>query len=316
MPPRRRLAAGLVLVLIAPALAQEAKPVKIEWKFEKDKAFYQTVTTETTRTLKFTGRDVSQKIKQTFFLAWTPAKQEDKNWIVKLQIVGFQMDFDGGSNKVAYDSTKDDKASGSLPDFFKALFDAEFAYTLNAEMQATRVEGRDKAVEALAKANPLQETMVRQVLGEDALKQVADTSFAALPNKEVKKGDIWTRTASLLLGPIGTYETKYTYTDLGADKDANLEKIAVKADMTYKKPSDTRLGFFPFKVNSADLKTTEGSGSIDFRKDRGRAEKWELKLTIKGKLNIDVGGKDTEIEVNETQTTTVTTSDENPVKKK
>jgi hypothetical protein len=70
------------------------------------------------------------------------------------------------------------------------------------------------------------------------------------------------------------------------------------------------------KINNADLKTAEGAGTVSFRKDRGRAERSELKLTLKGKLNIDVGGKDAEFDVSQTQTTTVTTSDDNPVKKK
>ncbi len=316
MPTHRRwLAAGLLLALFAPVMAQEAKPVKLEAKFEKDKTFYQTVTVETTRDLKSAGATANEKSKLTFFLACTPLKQEDKNWVVKLKVEGAQVDVEGGGHKVAYDSTKDDNPPGALSDLFKALVGAEFTLTLDPEMKATRVEGRDKALEALTKADPQLADMARQVLSEDVLKGLADVSFPALPNKEVKKGESWGRTAERALGPLGTFETKYTYTDDGPEKDANHEKITVKAELTYKKPSDTRAGF-PFKINSADLKTAEGSGTVDFRKDRGRAEKSELKLTLKGKLNIDVGGKDTEVEVNQTQTTTVTTSDENPVKKK
>ena len=94
MPTRRWLAAGIVLTLIAPALAQEAKPVKLEWKFEKDKPFYQTLATETSRTLKVSGIEVNQKQKETFILGWTPVKQEDKNWVLKLKIEGVHVDGD------------------------------------------------------------------------------------------------------------------------------------------------------------------------------------------------------------------------------
>ncbi len=318
MPTRRWLAAGLVLALLAPAVAQEAKPVKLEWKFEKDKAFYQTLTTETTRSLKIAGADVNQKQKQTFFLRWTPTKQDDKNWVLKLKIEGVQLDIDvPGGARVAFDSTKGDNPSGPLSDLYKALTgpDAEFTITVNAELQATDVEGREKVVEALVKADPQLETMLNQVLTRDNLKQVADAAFPALPNKEVKKGDTWTRTSGLTIGPLGSFENKATYTDDGPEKDANVEKITVKAETTYKAPAVPGAGGFPFKINNSDLKSTEGTGTVEFRKDRGRADKSELKLTLKGKLNIDVGGAPTDVAVTQTQTTTVTTSDENPVKK-
>jgi len=317
VPIRRCLAVGLLMTLIAAVTAQEAKPVKLEWKFEKDKTFYQTMTIETAQTLKFSGKEVSKKDKQTFFISWTPTKQEDKNWVFKLKIEGVQLDLDVAGNKVAYDSTRDDNPTGELSAFYKGLLGSELTVTLDPEMHATNVEGREKIVEALEKADPQLKTLVDQLLTRDTLKQLADASFPTLPTREVKKGDTWTRLTGLTLGPIGTFETKYTYTNDGPEKDANVEKISVKAETTYKAPIDRTPGF-PFKINSADLKSAEGSGgTVRFRKDKGRPEKSELKLTLKGKLNVDVGGSASDVEVvNLTQTTTVTTTDENPLKKK
>ncbi len=318
MPTRRWLAAGLVLALLTPAIAQEAKPVKLEWKFEKDKAFYQTLTIETTSSLKFTGKEVNSTESQTFYLKWTSTKQDDKNWVLKMKIEGVKITSDvPGGDKVTFDSTKDDKPTGQLFDLYKALTgpDVEFTVTINSEMQATDVDGREKAIEALVKADPVLETMLNQVLTRDNLKQFANAAFPALPNKEVKKGDTWTRVSVMSISPLGTFETTATYTDDGPEKDANIEKIAIKAEMIYKTTAIQPLGGFPFKVNSADLKSTEGIGTVLFRKDRGRADKSDLKVTLKGKLNLDVGGKPTDIEVTQTQTTTVTTSDESAVKK-
>src|SRR5579872_1816878 len=92
VPTRRWLAAGLVLALLCAAPAQEPKPAKLEGKYEKDKAFYQTLTTETTRTLKVSGRDVNQKNAQTFILKWTPTKQDDKNWVLKMKVEGVRLE--------------------------------------------------------------------------------------------------------------------------------------------------------------------------------------------------------------------------------
>jgi hypothetical protein len=317
VPTRPCLAAGFVLALLTPAPAQEAKPVKLEWKFEKDKAFYQSLTTETTRSLKFSGTEVNQKFSQTFFLRWTPAKQEDRSWDLKLKVEGVKLETDvPGTGKVTFDSAKADNPSGPLTDLYKALTgpDVEFTVTVNSEMQATNVEGTGKVAEALGKAHPQLEAMLNQVLTRDNLKQLAGAAFPALSSKEVKKGDTWERTSVMSVNALGTFETKATYTDDGPDKDANVEKVGVKAEMTYRAPADKPFNF-AFKINSADLKSSEAVGTVEFRKDRGRADKSEMKVTIKGKLNLDVSGSATEVEVTQTQTTTVTTSDENPVKK-
>jgi hypothetical protein len=314
VPHRHWLVCGLLLAPVAPAAAQEPKPAKIEWKFEKDRTFYQTVTSESSRTLKFPGTDVTRKGRETFFLAWTPTRQEDKNWVLTLKILGFRAEIDQGDKKLAFDTAKDEKAGDGLSAFFQALVGAELSYTLNGEMRATNVEGQGKLVEALIKANRRLESVVNQVLGVDNLKQLAETCFP-VPSRDAKKGDIWKRSGALLLGPVGTYEVAYTYTDLGSEKDGNVEQIAVKAELSYKKPSETRTGF-PFRITAADLKTAEGTGTIDFRKDRGRVEKSELKLTLKGKVTVDmVVGKETDVEVNQTETTTLTASEDNPVKK-
>jgi hypothetical protein len=321
VPTRRWLAAAFVLTLIAPALAQDAKPVKLEWKFEKDKTFYQTITTETSRTLKLAGGvEVNQKHKETFVVGWTPLKQEDKNWVVRLKIEGVYVDGDFAGSKVVFNSTRDDNPPGPLTDGYKALVGAEFTLTLSPDLKVTKLEGGSTAlkdfIKKVAAANPQTETLLNQVLTEDALKALADATFAAVPNKEVKKGDPpREHKGALALGPIGTYETKYTYTyDGPSEKDANVEKISVKAEMTYKAPTETALGA-PFKIKSADLKSSEGTGTVEFRKEKGRVEKSELKLTLKGKMTIDLGGS-TDVDVSQTQTTTVTTSDENPIPKK
>jgi hypothetical protein len=322
VPTRRWLAAGLVLALLSPAPAQEkppeAKPVKLEWKFEKDKAFYQTLTTKTTRALKFSGTEVKQDNEETFLLRWTPVRQDDKNWVLKLKIEGVKIDTAvPGSAKVKFDSSKDDNPSGPLTDLYKALTgpDVELTVTVNSEMQATDVEGTGKVVDALGKADPQLELLVSQVLTRDNFKQVVDAAFPSLSTKEVKKGDTWERTSVMAATPLGSFKTTTTSTDDGPDKDANVEKIGVKAEMTYTTPVIQPRGF-AFKVNSGELKSAEGSGTVLFRKDRGRADKSDLTLTLKGKLNIDVSGTATDVEVTQTQTTTVTTSDESPVKKK
>jgi hypothetical protein len=51
----------------------------IKWKFERDKTFYQTMTTKTKQTMKVNDLDIGQNNEQTFVFSWTPKGQDDKN---------------------------------------------------------------------------------------------------------------------------------------------------------------------------------------------------------------------------------------------
>jgi len=316
VPTPRWLTAGLLLALITPVLAQEAKPVKLEWKFEKGKTFYQTTTSDVVLTMKFDGREVVEKQKQTFILSWTPTKQEDKNWVLKMKIEGLHVDLETPGKKVTYDSTRNDNESNRVSDFYKALVGSEFTLTLGPELKATKIEGREDFIKKLIAANPQMETLVDRLVSDDTLKAIAELVFGAVPNMEVKKGDKWERTQTQSLSGLGASDVKLTYTDDGPGTGANVEKFAVKAKGTYKPPTEKTFGT-PFKVTGADAEV-DGEGTVEFRKDKGRVVKSEMKLTLKGKLkvNTESSDKDTDVDVTRTQTTTVTTSDENPIPKK
>ncbi len=318
MPTPRWLAAALLLAFSTPLLAQEAKPVKLEWKFEKDKTFYQTTTSDVVLTMKFDTMDVVQKQKQTMIVSWTPTKQEDnKNWLVKMKIEGLRIGMDTPGKKVTYDSTRTDNEPGQVSDFYKALVGAEFTFTLTPDLTVAKVDGRAEFAKRLTAASPQLEPLVDRLVTDDSLKPMVELTFGAVPNKEEKKGDKWERTMKQSFDALGTTDIKLSYTDDGPGTGANVEKFAVKAKGTYKPPAEKPLQGPPFKITGGDAEVT-GDGTVEFRKDKGRVDKADLKLTLKGKLkvNTDGGTKDTEVDVTRTQTTTLATSDDNPIPKK
>ncbi len=311
----RRWLIGLfaAAALLVPAFAQENKPANLAWKFEAGKTFYQTMTTETKQSMKVMGSDVNQNQKQTFYFSWTPVKQEtDKSWTIKQKIEGVAMDIDIGGNKITFDSTKDQNQSNPLSDFFKALVGSEFTLTVSADGKVTKVEGRDEFVKKLTQANTQMGPLLNQILSDEALKQMADPTFAAVPNKEVKKGDTWNKDSKLAMGPIGSYTTKYTYTAEGPQD--KLQKIGVKTDLTYQPPADNPAGGLPFKIKGADLKADKATGTILFDPEKGRVDSSDMSLELKGKLSIEIGGQTTDVELSQTQRTTVKTTDTNPAK--
>ncbi len=217
----RCVVALLTLSMGVPAFGQETE---IKWKFEKGKTFYQEMTTESKQTMKVMGIDINQTQKQTFYFSWTPESQDekDKNWRIKQKIEGVKMDLQISGTQIAYDSANDaTSANNPLADFFKALIGNEFILTVTPEMKVTNVEGKDAFLKKLTGTNPAMEPLLKQILSEEALRQMSDPAFSMVPDKAVKPGDTWKRTSKLNMGPIGTYESTYTYTFEGMDEKEN-----------------------------------------------------------------------------------------------
>ncbi len=286
---------------------------KLAWKFEKDKAFYQTMETTTEQTMKVMGSDIKQVQKQTFYFSWTPVKQDGDNWDIEQKIEGVKMHIEIGGQPIDYDSTKEQATSSALSEFFKQLVGSKFTLTVNKDFKVTAIKGRDEFLKKLTGANPSMEALLKQILSEEALKEMADPTFAAIPNKDVKKDDKWDKTSKLDMGPIGKYENTYHYTFEGPDKDKK-QKIKVATDLKYTAPGESAAGGgLPFKIKSADLTSKDAGGSILFDADKGRVEESNMSVTLTGKLSIEIGGQATAVDLDQKQTTKVTTSDTNPI---
>jgi hypothetical protein len=293
------------------AFGQDA--VTLSWKFEKDKPFYQEMTTVTKQTMKVMGMDVTQNQSQTFWFSWTPKEQDkDKNWIVVQKIEGVKMNIEIAGNQIPYDSTKDNTGTGNpLAEFFKALVGSEFKLTIAPDMKVTKIEGRDEFINKLIKANPQMEPLLKQILGDEALKQMSDSAFAVVPATAVKKGQTWEKKNTLNMGPIGSYDSTYKYTYEG--KENKLDKIKVDTTMTYQTPAANAAGSLPFKIKEAKLTSKDATGTILFDNDKHRLESSNQKLKLEGTLKIDIGGMTSDVELSQEQTTTVKTTDTNPV---
>jgi len=279
----RRLMAGLLVLgvlagLTIPAMAQdkdkgkgkdkdkdkvkEKEPGKsgstdkapaLKWKFEKDKVFYQKMVTKTTQNMKVMNNEVNQTQNQTFYFSYKVKDASDQKVTIDQTIIGVAMDIEIGGSKISYDSTKDTTANNPLGEFFKALKDTTFTIELNPKtLKVEKVDGRDPFIAKLVTANPQMRPLLETILSQDALKEMAEPTFAVVPPKE---GDSkWTRKTTLDMGPIGKYENTYNYTYEGKEGqgDKALEKIKLDTELTYKEPGPDQAGQggLPFKIKS------------------------------------------------------------------
>jgi len=325
----RRLMAGLLVCgfLVAsagPVSGQKdkdkdkdkGKSVTLAWKLEPKKTFYQKMVTTTTQSMTIMGNTVNQTQNQTFYFAWTPTKVDQGKATIEQEIIGVSMDIEIGGSKISYDSTKDTTANNPLGDFFKALVGSKFTVELDMkDLKVTNVEGRDDFIKKLVAANPQMKALLEQILSKDALREMAEPTFAVIPTGPAKKGDKWKRTTKLAMGPIGTYTNTYNYTYEGGDKD--MHRIKMETTLDYKEPGDAvGAAGLPFKIKSASLKSSNPTGQITFDQAKGRLDKSSTALDLKGKLSIEIGGQTTTVELTQNQKSEIQTMDENPIKKK
>jgi hypothetical protein len=318
---------GLLVVavfagLTASAFGQDSATLK--WKFTKNQPFYQKMDTKTDQTMKVMGTDVKQVQSQTFYFKWTPQESTpDGGWTIEQQIVGVKMTIDIGGNKVEYDSTKDQPGANPLADFFKALVNSKFTLTVDKDGKVTKIDGRKEFVDNLAKANPQMKPLLDQILSDKALQEMAEPTFAVatLAGREVKKGDksgTWDKSTTLDMGPIGSYKNSFTYTFEGKDeKDKNLDKVKVDTKLEYTPPKEGAAGnTLPFKIKSAELNSKNATGTILFNSEKGRIASSDTKLELTGKLQIEISGQTTNVELTQTQNTKTETTDEEPAELK
>src|SRR5579884_149256 len=234
---------------------------KLEWKFEKGKPFYQTMTTTTDQTMKVMNNDVTQKQSQTFYFSWTPQEQmPDGKWKLEQKILGVKMDIDIGGSPIKYDSTSPTSAgnaSNPLGDFFKALVGSSFTVIVDPKTyKVTEIKGREEFVNKLANANKQMKPLLEKILSEDALREMAEPTFTVVPPESVEKGKTWNKKTTLDMGPIGKYENEYTYTYQGQEK--NLDKIDVATKLSYLPPEKAEgIGGLPFRIKSAKLESKD-----------------------------------------------------------
>jgi hypothetical protein len=305
---------------------KQAEGKKFDLKLEKDKKFYEKMSTDVSQVIKVMGQDLTQNQQSIFYFKWTPVKQEGDKWEVADEIEGLSMSIDISGNKISYDSTQSDggpmSGNPGLMDFFKKLIGSRFTVTLDKAGKVEKVGGVEEFRTSIGAgaSNPQMNSLLQGIMTDDAVKQMFDPTFGLMPDSPKKPGEKWTKTATLNLGPIGTYTVTYNFTYVGPEKD--LDKIDVDASLVYNAPKgDPAASGLQFKIKEGKL-TSENpgkgpSGVILYNPKLQRIESVDITIKMKGELTVTIGMTDTKVELLQTQNTKITFSDTSllPMKK-
>jgi len=293
----------------------KAPPVtgdKVEFKAfdpKQTKVFYQKQYTKTKQVMTVMSQKVEQNQEQTFLIQWTPQDPDkDGNWVVKQKIVGVKMKIDIGGNNIKYDSTEKNPKN-PMTDFFDALTKEELSFTIAKDLTVKSVDNaaREKFVKNLVDINPQMQGLLKAILSDKALSKMAEPTWWAYPPGGAFPKE-WDRSAKLELGPIGDYTTKFHFTYKG--EKSGKDTVGIKTTLTYSAP-ESKAGL-PFVIQKADLKGENGEGEAIFDRAKGRFESTNMKMKLTGKLTIEVGNMNTEVELNQDQESSSLTYDDMP----
>ena len=311
-----RLGMSAMFIIAIPTfcIAQESR--RFDLKLEKGRSFYQSTTTSVSQLIKVMGQDLTQSQESTFYFKWTPLRQEGDKWVLTDEIEGIRMKIDISGNLIEYDSTLDDSnlsaGNPALRDFFKKLVGAKFTVALDKNYRVEKVDGVQEFIKSLTSGNSQSsmDSVLKQIMTDDAVKQMCDPTFGLMPDGPRKPGDKWTKPPTTLnLGPIGSYTVNYKFMYVGIEK--GMDKLEVEPSIVYTAPKDDpETSGLLFRIKEGKFTSeTANKGSILYNPRLHRIDSADITIRLKGELTVTIGMTDTKVELLQTQKTSIKTSD-------
>jgi len=291
-------------------------------KFEKDKKFYQELKTQVSQVIKVQGQDVTQKQESTYYFKWNPLKQTGEKWELEQEVEGLKVSIDISGNTINYDSTQPDSSvtagNPTLMEFFRKLVGTKFVVTLDKSFKVESVSGKDEFIRKLSGGNNQLDSLFRNIVTDDSLKQMCDPTMFLVPDAPKKPGDTWEKKVTISLGPIGKYEVTYKFKYIGPGTEEGkkeYDKIEVETDLTYTVPKEPGGDGLFFRIKEGKLEQPKGMGEqppkgvIYFDPKTQRIVSAEITLKLKGELTVNIGATDSKVEIYQEQKTTLRTGE-------
>jgi hypothetical protein len=228
------------------------------------------------------------------------------------------MDLNVGGNIIVCGPGVPAAPNNPLAEFCRSLTGAELWLTVDTrDMQVTHLEGAAELRRKLEKLNPQLRDVLAVTVREEGLIGMAQPVLGAAPGKAVRPGEKWTRKRTLDLGPLGSCDITDTYTLEGREPgQRRLYRIKASEDVRWKAPAAKAGGGLPFVVKALDVTEAGGSGTVLFNRARGRVERWAMRTSLVGQVQIRLGDQDMAVALDQVQEITVETTDENPLPRK
>lgn len=281
-------------ILAAPARGQ----APLQWKFP-DK-FYIEFKTDYQQTIKVLGQELKESQDIALILAVTVQERKPDGSVVLDQKVEWVK------------AVKDDGTGKQEDPALRAMEGESVRITLDPKMNVVALAGADRIARKLG-ARKADERKLLQTIFDGFFRFWASESFVPVPEKPVKKGDVWRQDASMGFGPLGTMvlkkQLRYEGNESVGGKD--LEKITATADFDYQVPKEKVPGL-PFTIDKVAIKSGDYKATLHFDVKAGRLVASEVKMANDLSMTMTIEGQKIDAEGDRQQRIFVRILDRNP----
>jgi len=257
-----------------------AGPLLLEWKLKQGDIIFQELKVVQKPNYSLLGVFFNTSLQYTVLSSFTVEKAGTEGLEVKQKIEAAQL------------VQADALTQGILAPAIVKLPGTTFTIHLNPRMEVTKFEG----AKPFQMANLLggQGLQLASLLDQDGWKELADLTFFQ-PNRPLEKNAKWSRKMTHNWGALGSWAGKIHYAYTGKEK--GIHKVAYSLGMVYQAPKAG--GMLP--INKAAFKPHIAGGLIHFDAERGKVTEAQERFHVRGRLNLNLLGQNSPVEIDEDQ---------------
>jgi hypothetical protein len=285
----------MLALIIDPAVARADDPVTLAWSLKEGDTFYLKQTISREQTAEAGGRKQDTKSEVTTVIRFKVKAARDGETVMEMTYLDIRASAQGGRPQSIDPNSR---FAGS-----------SMTVTLDGKQTVTKLEGHAAFLDKLSGGDKAARKQLEAVLSESTVRQIVTVMFVPTPEKPVKVGDSWAKTDRIRLGELGEMTTNAKFTLEGVKDGAAT--VGVGGEATLKLGGGGGAGAFKVVKSDLTIETYKGRYVFDLRAGRPRESRTELLTT--GTYTVESGGKETEIAIQQRQTTVIRISDRNPL---
>lgn len=260
------------------------EPLKLVWKLKADDTFFQELVVTQKPTFKIQGIVVASLLQYRIVSRFTVKKvNDDGSRIVEQKIESAKL------------LLADDLTKSAIAGAVAQLPGTVYTLHLSPKMDVTKLEGKAARpmVAHLAGGMGMQMT---SLIDRDGWKELAQATFFQF-DQPLKVKDRWSKSMTHNWGSLGSWSGRINYSYVG--KQENLHRVAYGLQLKYQPPAAGAVGLM--KINNANFQPQQAEGVLLFDAGRGKVVGAEERFRVRGFLNANLLGQNTQIEIDEDQ---------------
>jgi hypothetical protein len=293
-----RTAAFLLALITAPALAQDAVPLK--WSLKEGDKFFAKSATDMDMSMMFMGQSIDIKMAVATVQRFKVIAAKQDSTTVEMTILSMETTAGGAANAIPGLGAAGEKMKG-----------ATLTAVLDDNMTVTKLQGYDKFLDKVAGDDAAARKQMQQQFSEATMSQMFSQVFSFGNNKPVKLGDTWSRTEKMTVGGLDTVvKMKYKLDSI----NSGIAKMGWTGDLTFKAGAGLP-GLPPgVKIDNFEMKADKFGGVTKFDTKIGRLTESTQDADLNGSMTLAAGGQKIDMTMKIKVKQTLNIDDKNPIK--